>query len=288
MENELKHHGILGMKWGKRNGPPYPLSSAQKSISEKKQNKKPKEVKPFSLSDKQKKAIKIGSVIAAGLLVTAGAVYLAKSGVFNGFVSSGREVVSDIIGGGNNVAKGAGKSFFQINKNMVSNINSKYRNTKEGSINCFHTTLAYIGNSLFGKNWAAAPMYGVDEISGMKMEGRNVNLFHQLFSGVVETNYTKSFIDGRPLDITDISSRINNGSTGVVMVNVNTGFLNFNHYMNYEKSRTGKLTIVDPQNGLVIDSQKFRKGVYSVLRTLDFSNATLNDNIEEILRNLVE
>ena len=34
-QNYLSHHGILGQKWGKRNGPPYPLSSNQHSMAEK-------------------------------------------------------------------------------------------------------------------------------------------------------------------------------------------------------------------------------------------------------------
>lgn len=61
----LMHHGIKGQKWGKRNGPPYPLDSSQKSSSEKRSEKK-------GLTDKQKKYIAIGAVVAATALASYG------------------------------------------------------------------------------------------------------------------------------------------------------------------------------------------------------------------------
>lgn len=39
MNNELTHHGVDGQKWGKRNGPPYPLNAEGKADL-KKQRKK--------------------------------------------------------------------------------------------------------------------------------------------------------------------------------------------------------------------------------------------------------
>ena len=61
--NDLQHHGILGQKWGKRNGPPYPLTLFNHSKQEKKAGWE-KSLSKYSINkDNTKKVLKKGSKI---------------------------------------------------------------------------------------------------------------------------------------------------------------------------------------------------------------------------------
>lgn len=100
----LQHHGILGMRWGVRNGPPYPIGVSRHSASEKRAGWRKSLDKPgkeshnrsgrTGLSDKQKKAIKVGAAVVAGTLAVAGTAYLVKTGKVHKYIRRGKTQVA--------------------------------------------------------------------------------------------------------------------------------------------------------------------------------------------------
>jgi len=97
-KNYLSHHGIFGQRWGKRNGPPYPIAPGDHSASEKKagwkksidDSKADEDNKSgFRLSDKYKKYLKVGATIAAGCLVAYGSYKLATNPMVHSYMGIG-------------------------------------------------------------------------------------------------------------------------------------------------------------------------------------------------------
>ena len=121
--NELYHHGILGQKWGKKNGPPYPLKSADHSASEKKAGWK-KSLNKYSgvdtkskktytsdqkiekkrlTPDQKKRLIKIGAAVVVTSLTAYGGYQIYKNGGFDSFA----KIIKNGQGVGNNLMVGA-------------------------------------------------------------------------------------------------------------------------------------------------------------------------------------
>ena len=117
----LYHHGILGQRWGKRNGPPYPLgesdhsksekqagwkksldSGSEKSYNDNSKTNKETDKKKWHLSDGQKRAIKIGATVAATALLAYGTYRLAKSGKLNELADIGKNKVNELLGNKSN------------------------------------------------------------------------------------------------------------------------------------------------------------------------------------------
>lgn len=184
--NYLAHHGILGQKWGVKNGPPYPLGASDHNASERKAGYKKsigggrnKELynrkattqsnskssnsdkkEKFHLTDKQKKMIAIGAAVAGTALIAYGAYKLGASDKLGDLGLKGAAAVDRIL----KRNKGAGDFLNDINDLSIAtgiDLNSKVLSIKEatakvnpgyssGSLgrtrNCFSAVTADLAN----------------------------------------------------------------------------------------------------------------------------------------------
>lgn len=113
MSNELNHHGVLGQKWGKKNGPPYPLDVSGKAAV-KRQRKESKRDAVRKMSDEElnkkitrlrkeneyleltEKNVKRGRNFVENLAIDGGAM-LVTALVTTGAKKSGEAIVANVL-----------------------------------------------------------------------------------------------------------------------------------------------------------------------------------------------
>lgn len=284
----LAHHGIKGMKWGVRrfqnkDGTLTPAGKERYDLDG--SASVSKDASSSSRNSRRAKQIAKGAAIAAGVLLAVYGGY-KLSQLRSKETSTGSSIVDDFLHNtSGRTSPAIGKSIGDIDRAMVSRINQS-NGGREGEINCAHTSMAYILNSVFGQNVRAQGFSGVDEASGLVRNGRSKKIFDAAFDGVRHIQPPASESFERSVE------RIPNSSTGVLYVRGG----GLAHFLNYERDSAGVLTLVDTQQHdartqiMAADSPAYRflSRNVGVSEILDFSNASISENAGDVFKHCVK
>lgn len=287
MEYYLYHHGILGQRWGRRNGPPYPLDATDHSSSERKagwkksldkksqgsytkdNDSQPKEKK--HLTDGQKRAIKIGIAAAATALAAYGTYRLAKSGKLDELAQKGKEKLKSLFSKETETIKfddllaGNADDVFKQSKSTSKALGGFRKLAKRETYSELVKNVNPLLGKLEGRNNCAAcglatffrSYFGID-VTAKSTGGEMQNL-----GGVVEKCFKGAkVLDGSAIkfgrsrnDAAEMLVRkFGNDAEGVVRVPWRNGK---GHIFNW-KITNGVVTFLDGQQGLTDDKISMR------------------------------